>query len=113
MPKTDLISLACDFCGNYDTIDVSKPAEEVMPIIAKWHGVMDGDSPPAQGADSHRWYDTLECLIAGERSHAAKKEEAAKKEAELTAQLERANKALQERGFMQKAADKVVAMGKA
>lgn len=104
MPSRDLKQLECEFCGNHDTIDVRDPAEKVLPIIAKWKGVIDGDAPPNGGSDTYRWYDTQECLVAGENRHEYQKATKAKEQAELDAKLARANEALKKSGFMDKAA---------
>ena len=98
--KRDLVIIECDFCGNHDSIDVRQPGDKVLPLLRKWRGVMDGDSPPGGGAESHRWYDTLECLLSGERSHESKKREselAAQEQAEQTA---RANEAMRTAGYL-------------
>jgi hypothetical protein len=102
MPKRDNVVLECDYCGNYDTIDVHDPSDKVLPIISKWRGVMDGDNPPNAGSDSHRWYDSLDCLTLGEKRHTEDKQEAAEKQAEQDRILARANEQLRRSAFMDK-----------
>jgi hypothetical protein len=100
--KKDCVKLECDFCGKCDSFCVTDPVEIIIPIISRWRGVMDGDSPPGQGADSHRWYDALECMISGERNVASQKAEASQKQEELNKTLARANESLKKSGFMEK-----------
>jgi len=76
MPKTDLVCLTCDYCGTFDRFDIRSNANELLPIISKWRGVMDGDAEPGR-ADSHRWYDCLDCLLAGEKQIDDRKKQAA------------------------------------
>ena len=103
MPKRDIVSIECDYCGNYDTFSVTDPAEQVLPIISKWRGVMEGDAPPDRGAAGLRWYDSLECLIAGEKALTAKRTEEAQARAEEDRVLRKANQAM----------DRQVVVGKA
>ena len=63
--KEDLVRMTCEFCGTSDTFNVRDPETKLLPIIKKWHGVMRGDQPPGNGADTHDWYDCVDCLIAG------------------------------------------------
>lgn len=104
MPSRDLKELSCEWCGNHDTFDIRDSADKVLPIIGKWKGVIDGDAPPNGGSDTYRWYDTVDCLVAGEKKHASEKEAAIQKQADLDAKLVRANEALKKSGFMDHAA---------
>ena len=97
--KSDLVKLVCDYCGNYETFDVRSPAETVLPIISKWKGVMDGDQPPGQ-ADSHRWYDSRECLLAGEQKHDMEKKAKAEEVESQEQQIIKANAAMKAAGYM-------------
>jgi len=99
LPKRDLISIECDFCGNHDTLDVRDSQDKVLSVIGKWRGVISGDTPPNQGADGHRWYDTLECLISGERDFEQKKKE----EQDRANELNRITESMRKRGMMERA----------
>lgn len=105
MPKTSLVQIECEWCGNHDTINISDPAEKVLPVIAKWKGVIDGDAPPEPGADNHRWYDSSQCLVSGENRHEAERIRQSQEQSERDQQLAKANEALKSSGFMKKAAE--------
>jgi hypothetical protein len=102
MPKRSLVSLECELCGRHESFNVTDPAEQVLPIIARWKGVMDGDAPPGTGSDTLRWYDTTECLLTGERNYAQRKAEEDLKSAELNQKLAVANEAMKKTPFMVK-----------
>jgi hypothetical protein len=101
MPARNIKQLNCEFCGKHENFFIDDPAEVVVPIIAKWFGVMNGDAPP-RSADDYRWYETLECMISGETMLASHKADEEKKQAEQDKVLARANESLKKSGFMEK-----------
>jgi len=94
MPKDDLVRMTCNFCGYSDTFNIRDKAEIVLPIISKWWGVMKGDAPPNGGADSHDWYDSIECMTAGSKQKERREAEAIENQQKMDAALAKADSEL-------------------
>lgn len=98
MPRNDtficIINFNCDWCGAHVKLDDKTSKEKVMATVNTWVAVADASALPAKETDPHRWYDSIDCLIAGEQKAEREKREALQKRAEQDKQLEMASAAL-------------------
>jgi hypothetical protein len=63
MPRSNLLKLECEFCGNSDTFD---QVNNDLKKVHKWINVSRADDRQVPGVDTSRWYDCLDCVVSGE-----------------------------------------------
>lgn len=78
MPRSNMLVLECNFCGNKDTFDQNVPQSMTPEKIHKWRQVSCADDPAIQDVDNSRWYDAIDCMTSGEKRHDKSTEEARK-----------------------------------
>lgn len=107
MPRQDVakyeIHLACDYCGESEHFDSSTPDEELAKGLSHWRAVMDADNPPTPQNDTHRWYDTFQCLESGEKKHTEEKAKAVEKKLSDDRAMAKVNETMKNSGMMDKA----------
>lgn len=64
--RLNQIKLICDYCDYSDIINVDGNPLELLPKLKKWYGVVKADAEAKQ-TDNHNWYDSLDCMVAGEK----------------------------------------------
>jgi hypothetical protein len=69
MPRSNMLILECNFCGNKDSFDQNVPVSMGTEKVHKWRQVQSLDDPAIQGVDNSRWYDSIDCMVSGEKRH--------------------------------------------
>lgn len=65
MPRSQLIRMECDFCGDAEVFDLTQGDQKIIiPKLQKWHGVANAMAH-ANDPDGTKWYDSIDCISRG------------------------------------------------